>query len=99
MSGTQFAIQMDVIWFGAVFLGVMTAVTGGLLRDVLCQLEPVLLHRETIATCTLVGSAVYVALQQTGTGDNQAALIGGAVVVITRLASIKFDLHLPKFKR
>jgi len=98
MSGTQFAIQMDVTWFGAIFLGVMTAVTGGLLRDVLCQLEPVLLHRETIATCTLVGSAVYVALQQTGTGDNRAALIGGAVVVITRLASIKFDLHLPKFK-
>ena len=98
MSGTQFAIQMDVTWFGAIFLGVMTAVTGGLLRDVLCQLEPVLLHRETIATCTLVGSAVYVGLQQSGTGDNRAALIGGAVVVITRLVSIKFDLHLPKFK-
>ena len=98
MSGAQLAIQMDVAWFGAIFLGVMTAVTGGLLRDVLCQLEPVLLHRETIATCTLVGSAVCVALQQSGTGENQAALIGGAIVVITRLASITFDLHLPKFK-
>ena len=38
-------------------------------------------------------------IEQSGTGDNQAALIGGAVVLITRLASIKFVLHLPKFKK
>ena len=50
MSGTQLAYEMDVVWFGAIFLGVITAVTGGLVRDVLCQLEPVLLHRETIGT-------------------------------------------------
>ena len=98
MSGTQLAFEMDVIWFGAIFLGVMTAVTGGLLRDVLCQVEPVLLHRETIGASTLIGSATYVLLHQLGNGDNLAAILGGAVVVITRLLSIKFDLHLPKFK-
>ncbi len=37
MSGTQLAYEMDVVWFGAIFLGVITAVTGGLVRDVLCQ--------------------------------------------------------------
>ena len=35
MSGTQLAYEMDVVWFGAIFLGVITAVTGGLVRDVL----------------------------------------------------------------
>jgi uncharacterized membrane protein YeiH len=50
MSGTQLAFEMDVTWFAAILLGVITAVTGGLLRDVLCQVEPVLLHRETIGT-------------------------------------------------
>ncbi len=57
MSGTQLAYEMDVVWFGAIFLGVITAVTGGLVRDVLCQLEPVLLHRETIGTSTLIGAS------------------------------------------
>ena len=56
------------------------------------------LRRETIGTSTLIGSATYVLLHQLGNGDNLAAIIGGAVVVITRLLSIKFDLHLPKFK-
>ena len=48
MSGTQLSVESGVTWFGAILLAVITAVTGGLLRDVLCQLEPVLLHRETI---------------------------------------------------
>ena len=98
MSGTQLAFEMDVTWFGAILLGVITAVTGGLLRDVLCQLEPVLLHRETIGTSSLVGAATFVALHQIDISDNLAAIIGGAVVILTRIVSIQFDLHLPKFK-
>jgi uncharacterized membrane protein YeiH len=99
MSGTQLAYEMDVVWFGAIFLGVITAVTGGLVRDVLCQLEPVLLHRETIGTSTLIGASTYVALHGLGFADNVSAIIGGLVVIATRLISIKFDLHLPKFEK
>ena len=99
MSGTQLAFEMDVTWFGAIFLGVLTAVTGGLLRDVLCQVEPVLLHRETIGTSTLVGSAAYVALHQFGVSNEISALVGGVVVVIMRAISIRFDIHLPTLKK
>lgn len=56
ISGAHLAIQSDVAWFGAILLGVVTAVTGGLSRDLLCQIEPVLLHRETIGTSSLIGS-------------------------------------------
>jgi uncharacterized membrane protein YeiH len=99
MSGTQLANQMEVTWFGVIFLGVITAVTGGLLRDVLCQIEPVLLHRETIGTSTLFGAATFVGLIEFGFSNTISALIGGAVVMATRLISIKFDLHLPKFEQ
>jgi len=99
MSGTQLAYEMDVVWFGAIFLGVITAVTGGLVRDVLCQLEPVLLHRETIGTSTLIGASTYVALHGLGFADNVSAIVGGLAVIMTRLISIKFDLHLPTFEQ
>jgi len=98
MSGVQLAYEMDTTWFAAILLGLITAVTGGLLRDVLCQVEPVLLHRETIGTSALVGAVTFVALLQLNIVGNLAAIIGGAVVVITRIISIQFDLHLPKFK-
>ena len=49
ISGSHLALQEGVYWLAAIILGVITAVTGGLLRDVLCQVEPVLLHREPLA--------------------------------------------------
>jgi len=99
MSGAQLAFQENVAWYAAILLGVITAVTGGLLRDILCQLEPVLLHRETIGTSALMGAITFVALHQLDVSDNLAAIIGGAVVILTRVISIQFDLHLPKFKK
>ena len=97
ISGAHLALQQDVAWHAAIILGAITAVTGGLLRDVLCQLEPVLLHRETIGTSSLMGAIVFVALRQSDLELNLAALIGAVVVIATRILSIYFDLHLPKF--
>jgi uncharacterized membrane protein YeiH len=99
MSGTQLAFEMDVTWFAAILLGVITAVTGGLVRDVLCQVEPVLLHRETIGTSSMMGAITFVGLHQLNVAQNPAAIAGGVVVILTRVISIKFDLHLPKFKQ
>jgi uncharacterized membrane protein YeiH len=98
VSGAQLAFQENVAWYAAILLGVITAVTGGLLRDILCQVEPVLLHRETIGTSALMGAITFVALHQLSVSDNLAAIAGGAVVMLTRVISIRFDLHLPKFK-
>jgi uncharacterized membrane protein YeiH len=97
ISGSHLALQQGVYWLAAIILGVITAVTGGLLRDVLCQVEPVLLHRETIGTSSLVGAITFVWLQQMEVDLTVSAVIGAAVVVITRIISIYFDLNLPKF--
>ena len=97
ISGSYLAIQQGVSWLAAIILGLVTAVTGGLLRDVLCQVEPVLLHRETIGTSSLVGAITFVWLQQVEVDLTLSAVIAAAVVVITRIISIYFDLHLPKF--
>ena len=98
ISGSYLALTENISWFIAVILGVITAVTGGLLRDVLCQLEPVLLHRETIGTSALMGAIGFVSLYELDVNLNIAAFTGGSIVIITRFISIYFDLHLPKFK-
>lgn len=97
MSGTQLAFEINIPWYSCIILGVITAVTGGLLRDVLCQVEPVLLHRETIGTSALVGAATFVALVALGVAELPSVLVGGFLVIMTRVISIQFDLHLPKF--
>lgn len=98
-SGVQLAHNLNSPWYATIILGVITAVTGGLLRDVLCQLEPVLLHRETIGTSSLFGAVAFVALIGFNVDVSIATIIGGVVVVLVRMLSIQFDLNLPKFKQ
>ena len=99
ISGSHLAFKENVSWWAAIILGLITAVTGGLLRDVLCQVEPVLLHRETIGTSSLMGAITFVSLHQLEVSQTISALAGAAIVVITRIVSIYFDLHLPKFNK
>lgn len=99
MSGSQLAHDMDIPWFAVIMMGAITAVTGGLLRDVLCQVEPVLLHRETIGTSALGGASIYAVLINSGIDSILSVMVGGAIVIGIRVASIKFDLHLPKFNK
>ncbi|ASY28711.1 UPF0126 domain-containing protein [Candidatus Planktophila lacus] len=96
VSGAQFALTHGAPFLAAVFLGLIGAVTGGLLRDVLCQVEPVLLHRETIGTSCLAGSLVYVTGDYFELNSGFVALSAGFVVIIVRELSIRFDWHLPK---
>ena len=98
-SGVQLAHNFNSPWYATIILGVITAVTGGLLRDVLCQLEPVLLHRETIGTSSLFGAIAFVALVELSVAASIATIIGGVVVVLVRIISIQFDLNLPKFQQ
>ena len=96
VSGAQFALTHGAPFFGSVILGLIGAVTGGLFRDVLCQVEPVLLHRETIGTSCLAGSLVYVTGDYFGANSGFLALAAGLVVILVRELSIRFDWHLPK---
>ena len=98
VSGTQFALEKETPFYSAILLGVITAVTGGLLRDVLCQVEPILLHRETIGTSSALGASAYVLLDWLNVATTISALAAGIVVILVRAVSIKFDLHLPRAK-
>jgi len=98
VSSTNFALGYHTTAVVAVILGVTGAVTGGLLRDVLSQTEPVLLHRETIGTSALAGAIVYVLLDHFNLDHAISAIIGGLIVVLVRELSIQFEWNLPRIK-
>jgi len=96
VSSANFAATNNANFLSIVALGLIGGVTGGLLRDVLCQVEPVLLHRETIGTSCLAGALAYAGLHYLDVPAVITAIAGGLVIVLVREISIKFDLHLPK---
>ena len=96
VSSANFAISNNANFVSVVALGLIGGVTGGLLRDVLCQVEPVLLHRETIGTSCFAGALVYAGMNQVGISELITVIASGLVIVAVREVSIKLDLHLPK---
>jgi len=96
VSSAQFALSHDAPLVAAAVLGLTGAVTGGLFRDIMCQTEPVLLHRETIGTACLSGAVVYVALDSFNLNEGVVVAIGGLVVVLVRELSIRNNWNLPK---
>jgi uncharacterized membrane protein YeiH len=96
ISGTEFALEKNAPFYSAALLGITTAVAGGLLRDVLCQVEPILLHRETIGTSSALGALTYIGLDSLSVTTEISALAAGLVVMAVRALSIKFNLHLPR---
>jgi uncharacterized membrane protein YeiH len=98
VSGTQFALEKNAPFYSAALLGITTAVAGGLLRDVLCQVEPILLHRETIATSSALGALTFLTLDALALTTSICAIAAGAVVIAVRALSIRFDLNLPRAK-
>ncbi|CAN2244971.1 COG2860 Predicted membrane protein [actinobacterium SCGC AAA044-D11] len=96
VSSANYAVANGANFVSIVALGLVGGVTGGLLRDVLCQVEPVLLHRETIGTSCLAGAIAYAGLNYLDVSEVITAIVGGLVIVLVREISIKFDWHLPK---
>ena len=96
VSSANYAVANGANFISIVALGLVGGVTGGLLRDVLCQVEPVLLHHETIGTSCLAGAIAYAGLNYLDVSEVITAIVGGLVIVLVREISIKFDWHLPK---
>jgi uncharacterized membrane protein YeiH len=80
----------------AVLMGVMTAVVGGIIRDVVCNEVPLILRRDVYATAAFAGAAGYVALVHLGLGEPVAIWAGAAVCFTVRGAALVWNLSLPR---
>jgi uncharacterized membrane protein YeiH len=84
----------------ALFLGVITATFGGVLRDVLCNEIPLIFRKEIYATACLLGAIVYLVLDiHTPLERNYNLLISISVIILIRLLAVKFKLSLPGFRK
>ena len=83
-----------------VLLGVVTGVAGGILRDMLLGTVPMVFRPEIrlYATAALCGAIVFVVLNVCGVVGPLAVTIGALVVLLLRLAGIRWQISLPIFE-
>jgi uncharacterized membrane protein YeiH len=79
----------------AVTLGVVTAVVGGILRDVVCNEIPLILKREIYATAAMVGALVYCLGVGLSISEELSLLIGGVSAFAVRSMALIFGWSLP----
>lgn len=84
--------------FLPVFLGALTGVGGGMLRDMMCAEIPYIFKKHVYAVASLVGAIVFVLLHNFIKPDT-AMLAGAAAVVLIRYLAIHFEWNLPKALR
>ena len=82
--------------FFAVFLGTMTGVGGGLLRDVLVRRVPALLTKRIYAVASILGGVSYLLLQKAGLESFPAAAIASTLIFMLRMLATHYRWNLPR---
>lgn len=82
----------------ALIMGVISAVFGGVLRDVLTNKVPLIFEKEIYASACLAGGIIYLILNYFKVEENINFIISAAVVAIIRVIVVRFHLELPKIK-
>jgi len=77
------------------FVGVITGVGGGVLRDVFSGEIPYIFRKHIYATASLIG-VLIIYLLSFATDFLTASIIGAAVIIVIRLIAMLLHLNLPK---
>jgi uncharacterized membrane protein YeiH len=100
VTGAQKALSYGHNAEVAVLLGIITAVGGGVMRDILLNRVPVILEKEIYASAALVGALIVVL----GTyikwlSNDWIAIIALIVCFTLRILALRFHWNLPSFSK
>lgn len=95
VTGATKALAFDVGPVQAVLLGAITAVGGGMVRDILVRDIPMVLRSELYAVPALVGATIIAVTSWLSHQSPAMAIIAATVCFLIRTAGMHFDLSLP----
>lgn len=85
--------------FLVIFVGVITGVGGGMLRDLMVREVPAVLKKRIYAVAAAAGAWLYYELYRRGVNELSATYAGAAGVLVIRLLAAHFRWNLPKVPR
>lgn len=96
--GAAKAMEYNLDFTGIVLSGVMTAIGGGIIRDIMVGEIPTVLKSDFYATAALIGGVVYYLLAKIGVPFFALFLVVLASVSGLRVLAIQFRLRLPRVR-
>ena len=98
LLGLQKGLSFNLHPIIALIMGMISAVFGGVLRDVLTNKVPLIFEKEIYASACLAGGVTYLTLNRFEVSENVIFMLSASVIVIIRVIAVKFHLQLPKIK-
>jgi uncharacterized membrane protein YeiH len=95
VTGATKALAAGLGPVGAMLLGMLTGIGGGIARDVLAARIPVVLQADLYAVAALAGAAVVVAGHYLGWPPAPILVLGAALVFFLRFMAIRHGWRLP----
>jgi len=80
------------------FAGMITAIGGGILRDVFVREIPIVFVKEVYAVASIVGIVIFFAALSSGMDVEVASIVGIVITTGIRLLAIKYNWNLPKVR-
>jgi len=96
--GTEKALNLGTPFAAAIVLGTITGVAGGMIRDVLCNVIPMILRQEIYATAAALGGSLYVVMIYLNWSEYVAIIAAVLATLLLRLAAIYWKVSLPAFQ-
>lgn len=97
LIGCNVALQLDYPVVVIIMAGMLTGISGGILRDVLCNQVPVVFCRELYASVSLFVCALFLALRALGI-DTDLNMVACFVIGFGfRMLALRFSWKLPTF--
>lgn len=94
--GATFAYNIFGLNFLAMaFAGVITAIGGGILRDVFVNEMPIVFVKELYASASFIGVVIFFGLLAAGIDLNVATIPSIVAATLLRLLAIKYNWNLP----
>jgi uncharacterized membrane protein YeiH len=96
VAGVEKAILFGIRPFIAMLMGTITAVGGGVVRDILLSRVPAVLQVDIYATAAFFGAFVVLAARRLGLSPGASAFVGGAACFTLRMVAVSRGWHLPR---
>lgn len=96
--GINKALLFDLTPPIAILMGMITAVAGGVIRDTLCNVVPLIFRKEIYATACILGGVIYFTLFFFDVPEIINNLVTMSSIITIRVLAVKYGISLPKLK-
>lgn len=96
--GLEKTLSLSISPAVAVIMGTVSACFGGVIRDVLCNVEPLIFRGTLYATACFSGAILYLLLRKAAFEYEAAMIVTILFIIILRILAVRNKWKLPQMK-